>query len=255
MGRPRDFSNDADELHMMFRWTALLLASSTAIVALVGRSPAYPEYDLRQPTRTEAEVIGSQLVVEPTRTLIGLPLEWVGEKSAAPSLTCGHDVHGAFARRLAVLRPMLDSARNATGEWDREYSAVTDSIMPFEALIAQLGPEPFGRGGCFLDLQMRVYLSTISPAIVDEAAATIGLSTARRFFPSASIASRDSAAWHIDHLRWDAHYSDYGGEANVELYSTETKGRTLTLVFLHATSSKGPAAIDQAYVLSHILGL
>ena len=91
------------------------------------------------------------------------------------------------------------------------------------------------------------------PAVIASNAANAGVVTAKRFFPSASIASRDSASWHIDHLRWDARYFDYGAEANVELYSTPTNGRTLTLVFMRASWSRDdPAASDQKYVLEHV---
>ena len=92
---------------------------------------------------------------------------------------------------------MLDSLRNAQGEWDREYSAVTDSVLPFASLVAQVGPEPFGAGQCFGDLQMRVYVFPDAWKL-SEQAKVAGLRTAREFFPSATLVGRDSAQWHID---------------------------------------------------------
>jgi hypothetical protein len=53
-------------------------------------------------------------------------------------------------------------------------------------------------------------------------------------------------------VRWDAWYSDYGAEANVELYSTRAKDRTLTLVFLHGTLGNGPADRDERYILANL---
>jgi hypothetical protein len=241
-------------LHNVIALTAafVVITGTTAAVARDGIGH-YHAYDTRRPPRDEAELRGSTLYVQPGYAEVMLPPAWFGEKdSVALTPSCGHHIRGALARRLAMTQPMLDSARNATGEWDREYSAVVDSILPFEHLLAQLGPEPFGAGNCFADLQMRVYVTSLDPSVIASIASGAGVATARRFF-SASIASRDSASWHIDHLQWDARYFDYGAEANVELYSTRTNGRTLTLVFMRASWSRGdPAEADQIYVLQHV---
>jgi hypothetical protein len=78
------------------------------------------------------------------------------------------------------------------------------------------------------------------------------LHTARGFFKSAQIVSRDSAQWHIDRLRWDAWYYDYGGEANVEIFTTPFRGHTVALVFMHASRPGGPAERDQRFILEHV---
>src|SRR6266516_4319648 len=97
-----------------------------------------------------ARVVGSSLIVEPIGLHIDLPAEWFGTKDTiAWPPSCGHELRGSVDRRLATSRAMLDSVKNAGGEWDREYSAVSDSILPFDALLAQLRPEPFGGGECF----------------------------------------------------------------------------------------------------------
>lgn len=77
------------------------------------------------------------------------------------------------------------------------------------------------------------------------------MTAARAFFPSAALVSRDSANWHIDRLYWRAWYHDYGGEANVEMFSTVSRGRTVTLVFMRASLSNGPAERDQRFILDH----
>ncbi|HVX41355.1 MAG TPA: hypothetical protein VHB25_17455 [Gemmatimonadaceae bacterium] len=200
-----------------------------------------------------ARIVGSTLVVEPVGLHIVLPPEWFGASdSIAWPPTCGHDVHGPVDQRLVTSRPILDSLRHhAQGEWDREYVAVADSTLPFENLVAQVGPEPLGTGTCFLDLQVRVYV--LPDRARDTAAlAAAGLRTARAFFPSATIVARDSAEWHIERLRWDAWYYDYGGEANVETYRTEARGRTVVLVFMHASQAGGPADRDERFILQHV---
>ncbi|HEY8851229.1 MAG TPA: hypothetical protein VIM36_03545 [Gemmatimonadaceae bacterium] len=145
-----------------------------------------------------ARLVGSTLVVESIGLQIALPPVWFGAKDTVKGLpNCGHDLRGSVDRRFATSRPMLDSLRNAQGEWDREYSAVTDSVLPFASLVAQVGPEPFGAGQCFGDLQMRVYVFPDAWKL-SEQAKVAGLRTAREFFPSATLVGRDSAQWHID---------------------------------------------------------
>jgi hypothetical protein len=199
---------------------------------------------------------GSVLVVEPLGIALSLPPEWFGGKDSVtwpPS--CGHNVHGDPSRRLAISHPMLDSVRHATGEWDREYSSVVDSLLPFDALVAQVGPEPFSGGTCFADLQLRIYVLPTPDAWSAKARQTplaLGLRTAQGFFPSATLASRDSGEWHLDRLRWNAWYADYGAEANVQLYSTVVRDRTLFFVFLRISQTGGPAERDQQYILQRL---
>jgi hypothetical protein len=213
-----------------------------------------------------ARLVSSTLVVESIGLQIALPPVWFGAKDTVKGLpNCGHDLRGSVDRRFATSRPMLDSLRNAQGEWDREYSAVTDSVLPFANLVAQVGPEPFGAGQCFGDLQMRVYVFPEAWKLREQAIAT-GLRTARGFFASATLASRESAPWHIDRLYWSAWYYDYGGEANLEIFTTIMRGKTLALVFMRAggdiavsgvlsgsiSSETYPAERDERFILEHI---
>jgi hypothetical protein len=198
-----------------------------------------------------ARVVGSTVFVEPLGLEVGLPVEWLGAKDTTRRpQNCGHDVRGPLERRFITSKPALASLLNAGGEWDREYSAVTDTILPFANLVAHLGPEPFGGGGCFADLQMRVYVLADTTPVLPRAQA--GLRTARGFFQTAQIASRDSAQWHIVRLSWEARYYDYGGEANVEIFSAPFRGHTVALVFMHASWPTGPAERDQRFILENV---
>lgn len=200
-----------------------------------------------------ARLVGSTLVIEPLGLAISLPPEWFGARDTVSRMSCGHRIRGRAERRLAVSRENLDSVLHAAGEWDREYSAVTDSILPFTEILAHLGPEPFGKDSrCFADLQFRVYLSKSSSPVIASAAASRGLPTARTFFSSATIASRDSAEWHIQRLRWNAYYYDYGGEANVEIFSTDVGGATIVLVFMRASGRDDYSERDQRFILTHV---
>jgi hypothetical protein len=214
-----------------------------------------------------ARLVGSTLVVESVGLEIALPPVWFGAKDTVKGLSnCGHDLRGSVNRRFATSGTMLDSLRNAQGEWDREYSAVTDSVLPFAHLVAQVGPEPFGAGGqCFGDLQMRVYVFPDGRKLSEQAKA-IGLRTARGFFSSAALVSQESAPWHFDRLHWSAWYYDYGAEANLEMFSTIVRGKTVVLVFMRAggdvtvggviggslSSENGPAERDEQFILEHV---
>jgi hypothetical protein len=199
-----------------------------------------------------ARIVGSSLIVEPVGLHIDLPGEWFGAKDTiAWPPSCGHELRGSVDRRLATSRVMLDSVKNARGEWDREYSAVTDSILPFDALVAQLGPEPFGAGQCFGDLQMRVYVLPATIRVTAQSMAR-GLTVARSFFQSAEVESRDSTRWHINRLHWDAWFYDYGAEANVEIFTTSVRGRTIALVFMRPTVWNDRAERDQRFILDHV---
>jgi hypothetical protein len=213
-----------------------------------------------------ARLVGSALVVESIGLQIALPPVWFGAKDSVKGLpNCGHDLRGAVDRRFVTSRPMLDSLRNAQGEWDREYSAVTDSVLPFANLIAQVGPEPFGAGQCFGDLQMRLYVFPNAWKLSEQAMAT-GLRTARGFFTSATLVDRESAPWHIDGLHWTAWYYDYGAEANLEIYTKIVRKKTVALVFMRAggditvggvigaslSSEGGPAERDERFILEHV---
>ena len=201
-----------------------------------------------------ARVVGSSLIVEPVGLHLDLPAEWFGAKDTIgwpPS--CGHELRGSVERRLATSRLMLDSVRNATGEWDHEYSAVTDSILPFATLVAHLGPEPFGGtiSQCFGDLQMRIYILPDTAPLPDQTIAR-GLRVARSFFPSAEAESREWGRWHINRLHWDAWYYDYGAEANIEIFTTSVRGRRVALVFMRPTVWNDRAERDQRFILNHV---
>ena len=204
-----------------------------------------------------ARLTGSMLRIEPLGVELTLPPAWFGARDSTMPPTCGSIIRGTPDHRFVTARPMLDSLRNADGQWDREYSSVVDSILPFGDLVAQVGPEPFGRklgADCFDDLQMRVYVLPTAHAWDDSvrtAPLARGLTTARRFFASAVLASTDSLRWHVDWLHWNARYTDYGAEANVQLYSTTVQDRTLVLVFMRAAWDRG-AEDQQRFILQHL---
>lgn len=211
---------------------------------------------LRTPSTDSARIAGSTVAIDPLGLELTLPPAWVGDRdTAATSPSCGHHLRGAPARRFATSRPMLDSLQHATGEWDQEYSAVVDSILPFAQLVAQLGPEPFSGGTCYADLQLRIYVLDSAPTTgTAEHAPSLaaGFRVAHGLFPSASLASRDSSSWHIDALRWIAWYSDYGAEANVQLYSIPIRNRVAVLVFMRVSGRGGLAERDQQFILDHV---
>ena len=201
-------------------------------------------------TADTARVMDSTLVIEPVGVSVRIPPVWLGSAPVRPYQTCGSRALGTVADRIHVDPTTFASLEHATGEWDSEYSAVADSILPFRDLAAQLGSRGFGHGGCFAALLMRVYVTSLTARDIDDRARGIGVATATSFFPSAKAFVTDSAGWHIARVRWDARYSDYGSDANVELYVQEIGPRRVVLVFMHSTWPEGGQLIDRDQILA-----
>ena len=132
-----------------------------------------------------------------------------------------------------VERSRFATLQNPRGEWKREFAAVVDSVLPFGALVAQLGGDAWN-GHC-VALQMRVYVGDRRQKLSPDLAT--GARVAARFFHPVHRAQRDSAGWTIRRLSWEAWYIDYGGTAHVEFWCRSVHGRDVVIVFLFAPGS------------------
>lgn len=197
-----------------------------------------------------ARVVDSTLEIEPVGVSFRVPPVWLGAPPVRSHIVCGSTAQGTLADRIHVQPAAFPSLQHATGEWEAEYSAVVDSIMPFADLAAHLGSRGWGRGGCFAGLQMRVYVSSVAQRDIADRVRGIGLTTASAFFSPVQVISTDSAGWHIEHVRWNARYFDYGSDANVELYMRSIGSRLVVLVFVHTTLPDGGQVIDRDEMLA-----
>jgi hypothetical protein len=205
----------------------------------------------RHATEDTARLVDDRLVIEPVGVSLRLPPLWLGtpRPRTPPYRTCDDDPDGTLEERVHTDRRLLPVLTYARGEWKKEFSAVVDSVAPFDALVAQAGGGRWGLGGsCFAVVQMRVYVGDFSPESLVTRTATVGVRTARRFFKSAKQTVIDTAAWRGTRLSWDAWYYDYGGPAYVDFFARRVRGHTVALVFMYVGATEKQLA-ERALVL------
>jgi hypothetical protein len=209
------------------------------LVSLVALTAAPPDSSFRR---------GDRIYVEPVGVSFALPRYWVDSafRTAAPRTGCGGKTPGTIYTGLDGNRGFL---ANAIGEWDREFSAVADSVLPLMQVVLHVGAEPWGAASsCYGDLQARVYVVDLSVDEVTRRVKDTGTSTARRFFEAtASIA--DSSGWRIARLRWDAFYHDYGSTTHMDYYIRNYGRRAVVLLFMDADRYGGPTS-DRSEILA-----
>ncbi len=186
-----------------------------------------------------AYVKRGRVYVEPLGSSFELPGGWADTAAAGRTSTGGT----CEARRVPKLYLAPARARSvlqaATGEWDREYSAVADSTLRFEDVVVHAGAEGWGaESQCFSDLQMRLYVVGGTAQEVVRHVQDRGVATASRFFP-ASHSVDDRNGWTVAQLSWRAHYHDYGSTAHMDYYIREVSGRTAILLFMYADGFEG----------------
>ena len=181
-------------------------------------------------TTDTARISDDRLVVEPLGFSFAIPGLWLGKPGPPKLLFCDAHPAGSVSDRILTERSRFLQLQNPVGEWKKEYAAVIDSVMPFDALVAHLGGDPWN-GHCSA-LQMRVYVqdsSTLSPRAVSSR----GAASAARYFKPVQNVRADSTGWEVTRIFWDAFYYDYGGTAQVEFWSRIVRNRRVTLVFMY----------------------
>jgi len=192
-----------------------------------------------------ARIANGRLVVEPLGASFQIPPTWFDP----PTIKAACEYNSLVSSRFHVTRETVAKLPHAIGEWDKEFSAVVDSIMPFSGTVAQFGSEGWGaESRCFGDLQVRVYVTDLPIDSLAARARTRASETANRFFPSMPVSEADTLGWKVQRLSWDAWYYDYGATAQVEFYSRRVRDKTVTLVFMHALAFNR-AALDRDLIL------
>ena len=195
-----------------------------------------------------ARIADGRLFIEPLGASFEIPPAWLEPppKGYGPGEDC--NTHSALASRTHVSRESIPKLANATGPWDREFSNVVDSVLPFASTVAQLGAEGWGaESKCYGDLQVRVYVSELAIDSIARRVRTRGQEIANKFFPTKALES-DSVGWRIQKLEWDAIYGDYGASTYVEFLSRCVGRKTLTLVLMYSYGRK--PELDRALILN-----
>jgi hypothetical protein len=181
-----------------------------------------------------ARIADGRLVIEPLGASFEIPQTWFDP----PTIKGRCEYNSPVISRFHISQASIAKLPRATGEWDKEFSAVVDSVMPFSGTVAQVGSEGWGaESSCFGDLQVRVYVTDLPVDSIAKRATTRASETANRFFPSTPVTEADTLGWRVQKLSWNAWYYDYGATAEVEFYSRRVRGNTFTLVFMHALAS------------------
>ena len=198
-----------------------MFASSLALLALQLVAHA---------TTDTAHISDDRLVVEPLGFSFTIPALWLGKPAPPKLLFCDAHPVGSVSDRIVTERSRFVRLQNPRSAWKKEYAAVIDSVMPFDALVAHLGGDPWN-GDCGA-LQMRVYVQD-SSAPSPRALSSRGTASAARYFKPVQNVRADSAGWEVTRIFWDAFYYDYGGTAQVEFWSRVVRNRRVTLVFMY----------------------
>jgi len=181
-----------------------------------------------------ARIANGRLVIEPLGVSFEIPQAWFDP----PTIKRTCEYNSPVISRFHISQASIAKLPRATGEWDKEFSAVVDSVMPFSGTVAQIGSEGWGaESSCFGDLQVRVYVTDLSVDSLAKRASDRASVTANQFFRSTPVTEADTLGWRVQRLSWDAWYYDYGATAQVEFYSRRVRNKTVTLVFMHALAS------------------
>lgn len=140
----------------------------------------------------------------------------------------------------------LDAARDAEGEWDREFAQVVNAILPFERCVAHVGAEGWGRKGIsYADLQVRAYVLEETPGDIEARAATLGTRAVASFAGSPPVPLHESEGeWKRTVLRYQRTYWDYGATAIVDLRVRPWPNHTVAFAFMYTDHADHQGEIE-----------
>ena len=200
-----------------------LLCIALVSLCACGHIPAAePDAPAAWRGRPSARLGGDRVTLLPSGDSFRIPKSWL-------------DWNHRFHNNLHLSRRQLEEVRDGAGEWDREYGAVVNAVLPFDSCAAHLGGEGWGRDGVsFGDVQMRVYTGAFDPGAIRAGALASGRARAAQFFRSIEVDSATVGGWQMTRLQWLAWYGDYGGTAHVEVLVSQHDGRSTVVVFMYA---------------------
>jgi hypothetical protein len=188
-----------------------------------------------------ASLDGRSITLRPLDATFEIPQSWLD----------WHVNHDNNRDNLHVTPAELENVRVGEGEWDKEYAEVVNSVLPFKDCVAHLGGEGWGKQSVsFVDVQMRVYLVEASPQKVQEKMSIVGVKAASNFSEQVSVKQSQYGQWHRVILRYSLWYRDYGGEANVDVFTQAIGNRTVVLVFMYSPDPGGQSDDVPAIVKS-----
>lgn len=192
-----------------------------------------------------AILVGQRIVIDPIGVSIALPGVWITGRFPEPKYPFPRTEYSpcvaeqANASRIHVGKAARDLPNN-TDIADMEYEAVVDSVLPLTELLAHVGAEGWGRASrCSGDLQARIYVTDTSVGRIMERAGSIGVATAKRFFPP-KRSTMSAGAWRVTQLSGFECHGDECWTPTIEFYAQSIGTRAFVLVFMF---SPAPTAV------------
>jgi len=180
---------------------------------------------------------GSTIRLSPIGASFRIPEDWL-------------EWNRQFHNNLHLSRRELEKVKEATGEWDTEYSKVVNASLPFDHCSVHVGGEGWGaKGVSFGDLQMRAYVSDQSEMELEKRISEHGFTAAKAVRKDsdaeAKIAADKVGEWDRIIITYCLWYGDYGGSGQVEFYISSFNGHTAVLVFMHARGAEQDKTVRQ----------
>lgn len=215
---PRD--RDLDRLVLRRFLMCLLLGGLLHIHADLGFAA--------EPAQAHAVLRARTIQLKPAGGSFQIPQQWL-------------DWQAKYRDNIHLSPAELTSVHVADDEWDKEYAEIVNALLPFGSCVAHAGGEGWGKSAVsYGDVQMRAYIVEMNPQQIMERMAKEGPSQAFQYSKKVSLSRSEFKNWQRVTLSYDLWYSDYGGTANVDVFSRVFGTQTVALVFMYADSLRDP---------------
>lgn len=121
----------------------------------------------------------------------------------------------------------LDQAVHGEGEWNTEYAAIVNALLPSNSLLFHGGGGSWGKPGGGTGLQVRFY-SALEPNGDDVEARVAAV------FPTARVELKTVDEWKVTGIAFDVAYGDYFGTGRIDIYVKDIGDRAGALVFMRS---------------------
>jgi hypothetical protein len=209
------------------RKPSVVLILSSVLLLYCGATVHDVRAEADEPAQARAVLRGRTIEI-PRRASFEIPQEWL-------------DWQAEFHNAIHLSPDELAKVRVADSEWDTEYAEILNALLPFSSCVAHAGGEGWGKNAVsYGDVQMRVYIVDVSPKQIMRRMAKVGPAQAFRYSKKVSLSRSRFKKWQRVTLSYDLWYSDYGGTANVDVFSRVFGNQTFVLAFMYADSLQKP---------------
>jgi len=167
---------------------------------------------------------GRQITLKSVGVTFDIPGDWL-------------EWYQKYHNNLHLTVEELQTVKSGTGEWDTEFSAVVNRVLPFDRCAVHVGGEGWGQeSGSFGDLQVRVYnFGEITQEKIEELIEQEGVAEVKEITgaPNITIQKSTEGSWRRNVLKFGRFYDDYGATAYVDFRIRQFKNDTIVVVFMY----------------------